>query len=92
MPRTALVRRTQSDRIDYAFQTATQRSVTYKIAVPLPVPTTLLWTVTVCDAHTGKELYIERDADAIKTMPGRGWFSYVSRPALDTPRLTDSPS
>jgi len=85
------VRRTQSDRIDYAFQTATQRSVTYKIAVPLPVPTTLLWTVSICDARTGRELYIEREPDAIKTIPGRGWFSYAPRPARDALSVSDIP-
>lgn len=85
------MRRTQSDRIDYAFQTATQRSVTYKMAVPLPVPTTLLWTVSICDARTGRELYIEREPDAIKTMPGRGWFRYAPRPPRDAPSVSDTP-
>jgi hypothetical protein len=62
MPTTALVRRTQSDRIDFAFQSIRDRGSTYKVAVPLPMPGKLLWSVAICDALTGEELRVDGDA------------------------------
>jgi hypothetical protein len=111
MPRTALVRRTQSDRIDYAFASAQQMRGTYKLAASFPLPVKLLWSVTICDARTGVDLRVGQDPEVaattlelpnetltrpprvywvpresygahphwIKTMAGRGWFSYAPR-------------
>src|SRR5436190_19875344 len=56
MPTTALVRRTESNRVDFAFQMFNGDGGTYKMAAALPMPAKLLWSVAICDALTGEEV------------------------------------
>jgi hypothetical protein len=57
MPTTALVRRTESNRVDFAFQMFNGAGGTCKIAAALPMPAKLLWSVAICDALTGVEVW-----------------------------------
>ena len=59
--RVALVRRTQSDHIDYLFDTEADGRRTSRRATPLPVPARLVWTVTTCNADTGEVIRVDRD-------------------------------
>jgi len=116
MPTTALVRRTESNRVHFAFQMFRDGGATYKIAAALPMPDKLLWSVTICDALTGEEVCFDRAAARavfevqeesmtscpkahlgpivpngarrhwIKTLAGRGWFTYRRLGVSDSPR------
>src|SRR4029077_6630512 len=58
--RVALVRRTQSDHIDYLFGIDASRRGTSRRATPLPVPVKLVWTGTLRDADTGEGIRLDR--------------------------------
>jgi hypothetical protein len=62
MPTTALVRRTESNRVDFAFKMFADAGGTYKTAAALPTPSKLLWSVAICDALTGEDLHIDPEA------------------------------
>jgi hypothetical protein len=62
MPTTALVRRTESNRVHFAFQMVRAGGATHKIAAALPMPDKLLWSVAICDALTGEEVCFDRAA------------------------------
>jgi hypothetical protein len=55
MMRPAIIRRTQSGRIDFAFGVYGGNRMTYKLAVAMPIPGKLLWSVTLCDAALAAE-------------------------------------
>ena len=61
---TALVRRTESNRVDFAFQMFHDAGGTYKTTAALPTPTKLLWSVAICDALTGEDLRFVSEAAA----------------------------
>jgi|SRR5262245_6753337 len=65
--RAALVRRTQSDHIDYLFGVDADRRGTSRRATPLPVPVKLVWTVTVCNAVTGEGIRMDRDIVTLRS-------------------------
>jgi hypothetical protein len=44
-----LIRRTQSGRVDFVFVLYGGSRKTYKLAVAMPMPGKLLWSVTLCD-------------------------------------------
>ena len=116
MPTTALVRRTESSRVHFAFQMFREGGATYRIAAALPMPDRLIWSVAICDALTGEEVCFDRAAASavfevkdgsvtscpkahlgpivpngarhhwIKTLAGRGWFTYRRLGVSDSPR------
>jgi hypothetical protein len=71
MPTTTLVRRTQSNRVDFAFPASHDAGGTYKTAAALPMPAKLLWSVAICDARTGEEMCFDRESQANATFEVR---------------------
>ena len=58
----ALVRRTQSRRVDFAFVLYHGHGTTYKLAVAWPMPGKLLWSVTLCDSRDRDEPARDRES------------------------------
>lgn len=54
-----LIRRTQSGRVDFAFASYGGNRKTYKLAVALPMPGKLLWSVTLADRGLDGELLVD---------------------------------
>lgn len=70
-----LIRRTQSGSVDFAFVLYRGNRRTYKLAVAMPMPGKLLWSVTLCDPV--------REAEAVghrKSATQRASFEMTEEP------------
>lgn len=81
--RPALVRRTQSGHVDFAFVLYRGNRKTYKLAVAMPMPGKLLWSVTLCDAATDgdslgyRSSATRRASFELKEEPGASFKAYL---------------
>lgn len=77
-----LIRRTQSGRVDFAFVLYGGSRRTYKLAVAMPMPGKLVWSVTLSDAARlgdagDAESATQRASFEIKDEPGASFKPYL---------------